>query len=362
MKYRNIFFQLLLLSFLLYSCYSSKNLTSVSPGFKKIKTEGRVAVKKNEAAEIYWPGSGFSIKFKGSELKAVLKDEKGYNYFNVVVDDSLISYLRISPRKSTYTLASNLSDTIHTVKLLKRADWFRGKTWCYEFQFSPGTKLYDQAPRERMIEFFGNSITVGSTIEDEKRERGDSIFTNNYYSYAAITARHFNAEYSCIASSGIGIMASAGNLIMPDIYDRLNPDDSSSKWQFPKEHPDIVVINLFQNDSWIVNSPEFAQFKRKFVSKPPTGDFIINAYKTFIQSIRSNYPNASIICALGSMDAVKPGSPWPGYIEKAVALLNDKKIVTHFFPFLNPKGHPKMKDHQRIADDLINFISNNINW
>ena len=42
-------------------------------------------------------------------------------------------------------------------------------------------------------------------------------------------------------------------LIMPEIYDRLVPTDSTSKWDFSLYRPDIVVVNLFQNDSWLVH-------------------------------------------------------------------------------------------------------------
>jgi len=149
---------------------------------------------------------------------------------------------------------------------------------------------------------------------------------------------------------------------MPDIYDRLNPIDSSSKWNFKKYQPDIVVVNLFQNDSWLVNKPEHVQFKARFGNTKPTEAFIINAYKNFLQSIRGKYPNAQIICALGDMDATKEGSKWPGYIDSAVAMMKDKKIVTHFFAYKGSPGHPITKDHIVMANDLIAFIEKQGYW
>lgn len=351
----------LMVPLLISGCIASKTGT-ITPSHKKIKAEGRVAIAKDGTAEVYWPGSGFTTTFKGTGISVDLKDERGYNYFNVIIDDSLTGCILISRKKTTYILAAGLRDTIHTVQLLKRADWFRGKTWIYEFNVPPGTTLLRTPPRTRMIEFFGNSITVGAAVEDTLKDRGDSTFTNNYRSYASITARHFNANYSCIASSGIGLMASAGNLIMPDIYNRLDPDDSLSSWKFQGQKPGIVVINLFQNDSWIVNSPDFVQFKRRFGTQAPTEEFIVNAYKKFVAIIRSNYPKASIICTLGSMDAVKPGSPWPGYITKAVAALADPEVHTFFFDFHQSNAHPKIRTQQKMAEALIHFISNNIKW
>ena len=219
----------------------------------------------------------------------------------------------------------------------------------------------------RIIEFFGNSITCGYGVEDTSdNDSPDSIFTNNYVSYAAITARHFNADYYCTSKSGIGIMISWFPQIMPEIWDRLNPLDPESKWDFSKVQPDIVVVNLFQNDSWLVNRPEHEEFKHRFGIAPPKEEFIIESYKNFIEDIRIVYPNANIICALGNMDATKEGSPWPGYIKKAVEIIkndsNDEKIFTHFFAFKNTYFHPRIDEQKVMAESLIKFIDENINW
>jgi hypothetical protein len=123
-----------------------------------------------------------------------------------------------------------------------------------------------------------------------------------------------------------------------------------------------VVINLFQNDCALVNLPDHPQFKRRFGHTAPTEDFIISAYSHFVQNIRSRYPDSYIICTLGTMDVMKAGSPWPGYVEKAVAALGDKKIYTHFLPYKNTPGHPKTEEQQKMADDLIKFIEQHINW
>jgi hypothetical protein len=149
---------------------------------------------------------------------------------------------------------------------------------------------------------------------------------------------------------------------MPEIYNRLNPGDPNSKWDFSKYTPDVVVINLFQNDSWLVNQPNHEQFKARFGTTKPDENKIIKAYQDFVMKIRNEYPKASIICTLGSMDITQQGSPWPGYVEKAVKELNDSKIYTHFMPYKNTPGHPKAAEQKVMADDLIQFIDQNIKW
>jgi lysophospholipase L1-like esterase len=200
-------------------------------------------------------------------------------------------------------------------------------------------------------------------VEDTTgQDRGTAPYENGYISYAAITARHFDAEFSSISKSGIGVMLSWFPLIMPEMYDRLDPTDSSSKWDFSTYTPDLVVINLLQNDSWLIAKPDHAQFKARFGDKAPGPDQIIKAYRNLVQSIRAKYPAASIICALGSMDAARKEAPWFGYIEKAVGELNDTKIYTHSFGYKGTGGHPNAKEQSAMAEDLIRFIDQKIKW
>jgi hypothetical protein len=150
--------------------------------------------------------------------------------------------------------------------------------------------------------------------------------------------------------------------IMPEIYDRINPLDDNSVWDFNIYQPDVVIVNLFQNDSWLVNMPEHESFQLRFGDRKPEPSYIVGSYINFISDLRSKYPNASIICALGSMDITKEGSPWPGYVESAVNLLDDPKIMTHFMQYKNTPGHPRVNEHQVMAESLIDFIENNIDW
>ena len=261
-------------------------------------------------------------------------------------------------------LASGLAEGTHKVELFKRTEWDKGKTWFYGFETAKETQILPPPPpKKRKIEFYGNSITCGYAIEDSSgKDSEHGYFENNYLSYAAITARHFNAQYYCTSKSGIGIMVSWFPLIMREMYNRLDATDSTSIWDFSQYTPDVVVINLLQNDSWIINMPDNEQFKYRFGNKAPGEDFIISSYRQFVEMIRDKYPQAYIICALGNMDATKEGAPWPGYIQKAVDQLHDHKIYIHFFKYKNTDGHPKISEQRAMADSLIGFIEKNIKW
>ena len=54
-------------------------------------------------------------------------------------------------------------------------------------------------------------------------------------------------------------------LIMPEMYDRLTPTEASSKWDFSSYQPDVVVVNLFQNDFPVFISTNLSYLKCIFV-------------------------------------------------------------------------------------------------
>ena len=349
--------------FFVFAC-STQQALIVDYSNPQITYSGRIDSSKVKGSELYWSGTSIQINFEGESIYGLFEDEKGDNYYNIIIDKDSLFILRTDTIKRYYQLATDLSKGKHSLEIFKRTEWDRGKTTFYGFQIKGNSKLLPKSiPRKKKIEFYGNSISAGYAIEDfSGNDSPDSTYTNNYLSYAPITARYFDAEYQCICKSGIGIMISWFPMTMPEIFDRLVPEDATSQWDFSLYTPDIVVINLFQNDSWLVNMSDNAEFKAKFGTEPPDDEFIVKSYENFIRSIRSVYPEAQIICALGSMDATRIGSKWPDYISSAVKEVNDSRIYTHFMPYKDSPGHPTIKEQEIMANSLIKFIEDNIEW
>lgn len=356
-----------LITFLLFVLVSvSYGQTFVPFSQKNIAYMGRIETVENQCVNIFWPGTSATLNFEGTEAKAILKNGDGTTWFYAIVDGDSEHAKKIKPDtiKTSYELASGLKKGKHSVQIYKLTD-NTTVTSFYGFELNQDARVLNpDLPGKKKIEFYGNSITAGHGVDvpDGQNDSGAPEFFNNYLTYAGITARHYNAQYSNISRSRIGVMLSWFPIIMPEMYDRLNPGDPNSKWDFSKYTPDVVVINLFQNDSWLINNPAHEQFKARFGTTRPDEQTIIKAYRDLVLKIRAKYPKASIICALGSMDATQKGSVWPGYIETAVKSLGDSKIYTHFFPYKNTGSHPKVTEQKAMADDLIGFIDKNIRW
>ena len=148
-------------------------------------------------------------------------------------------------------------------------------------------------------------------------------------------------------------MISWFDMVMSQYYYRLDAENPESIWDFSRFEADVVVVNLFQNDSWLVGMLDSSK--------------IIYAYVDFISEIRNHHPNSFIVCSLGSMDATKIGSPWPGYIESAVEYMynknNDSKLGTYFFPHdPNWTKHPRVRHHQEMGKNLSDYIKIKMGW
>ncbi|NQT25317.1 T9SS type A sorting domain-containing protein [candidate division KSB1 bacterium] len=333
---------------------------TMPPDHPNFQYTGRIDFSSPDAPMLYWPGTSIKANFEGTSLSVLLNDQNGQSYYNVFIDEDYENpyIIECGAGNQSYIISSTLADTIHPLLIFRRTEASTGPTEFLGIEIDEGKTLLEPPERpEHRIKFYGNSITCG--MGNEAPDSGsDDIMEeeNNFLAYGAIASRLLDAEYMCIAKSGIGIMISWFNMIMPEYYYRLDPDDSESYWDFSLYVPDVVVINLFQNDSWLINN----------LNPIPNSMEIINAYVNFVRQIRTAHPTAYIVCSLGSMDATRQGSPWPGYIEDAVEHMqtedDDANIDVFFFPFENWYKHPRVRHHLQMGEDLANFIGESTGW
>lgn len=356
-----ITFGLALLSYF----WSSSTLanTLISAASNQFYYVGRIDFANPAAPRLSWPGTSISANFTGSYLAITLDDQFGRNYFNVFIDNDFSKPIILECIKGEhrYAVAEKLMPGSHHFLLTKRTEGEEGESVFKGIELASNEKLLAKPERlQRRIEFFGDSITsgMGNESQDEIENRPEE--KNNFFAYSAITARNLNAEAHIISQSGIGIMSSWVDVVMPEFYNQLNAVGyNHSQWDFSLWTPDVVVINLFQND--------YSRIDQEHMVNPiPTDSERIKAYVAFVKLIRAKYPNTFIICSLGSMDAARSGSPWPSYIRAAVAQLireqPQEKIDTLFFPFTGFSGHPRVKQHQANADLLTGFIRQKMQW
>jgi hypothetical protein len=325
---------------------------------------GRVDQRNAAAPEISWPGTSIGGNFTGTTLAIKLDDQFGKNFFDVYIDGDLTRPVLVQAEKGgkTYPIADKLAPGHHSFLITKRSEGEEGATVFQGLELADDGELLAPPPRkQRRIEFFGDSISSGMGNESPA-DGPDHLIKdkNSFMSYASITARALDAELHLISQSGIGVMISWFPFTMPDFYDQLNAvGNNDTVWDFKQWTPDVVVINLFQNDSWLVD-------REKRLSPMPDDAQRVAAYRKFVETIRSKYPKAYLICALGSMDAVRPGSKWPGYVRTAVDQMRDEnkdaRIDTVVLPYTGFNGHPRIPQHQSNAALLTAVIRAKMDW
>jgi lysophospholipase L1-like esterase len=353
------------------------------PDDSSIQYTGRIDKSNRSAYTFSYCGVTIHTAFYGSFIEAEFTEygngsAGGTNYFNVIIDGELQEKpLRLQPGKHVYTLAENLSEGAHTIELFKRTESQVGAVAFHGFVTDiSGEKLPIANLPELKLEFVGNSITCGYgnemafTVHDLETQSGfNSLNENNYMAYGAITARNLQAQYSCIAYSGRGLYQNnTGSSVgtVPKIYDRIFPDNPQSVWTAEERAnytPHYIVVNLGSNDFYAETSlgTQFYVEREKF----------INAYIAFVNTLRTYYPQATIICAVGVMmsnNAPEGAQQWTRIQEHVQAVCNhfvakgDNKVMyLKFEPHTAPYGedwHPSIATHQKMAERLTEFILN----
>ncbi|QJR82378.1 SGNH/GDSL hydrolase family protein [Alteromonas pelagimontana] len=338
----------------------AKTVPADNPAFQYV---GRIDFTDPKAPLLSWPGSQVKTTFTGSSVSVILDDDSGNNYYNIILDGNSDAPYVINALqgKHVYWISSALADTSHTIEIYKRTEGEEGATRFLGLDIpdSATVKAPPAAPK-RKIEIYGDSITSGMGNEGIFNGRDDLPSQKNHYlSYGAIAARELNAQLHTISQSGIGVLVSWFGFTMSDFYDQLIAvGNNDTQWNFDSWTPDVVVVNLFQNDRALFLD------KQRLNPTPSDKDFI-NAYADFIKTLRGQYPEAKILCALGSMDASAQESKWPEIIRQAVAKqqqAGDKDIDTLIFPFTGYTQHPRVMHHQQNAALLAAKIREMTGW
>ena len=208
-----------------------------------------------------------------------------------------------------------------------------------------------------IIEFIGNSITcgMGAQTEEIPCDTGEWYDQHNsYLAYGPRTARALNCDYRLSCVSGMGMYRNWNDEeqpVMPDVYKNLRLNSDTSKKITFESKPDLVSIALGTND---LSLGDGKKDRSGFDQKR----FISN-YTDFVKMIFDMYPETKVVMLT---------SPMIGEREQRI-LLESLKIIqqnmtgkpVYIFEFaqMEPNGcggHPNLRDHRKMAEQLIPFL------
>lgn len=306
-----------------------------------------------------WVGTHFRFCFTGDKCILRAGDTKS-SYYYVFVDGEFAADINIRSRDTLITLCRGVGSGEHTLMAFKRTEASEGATTIYQIILEKdGVLLPQRFDERRRIEFIGNSITCGFGVESNNPYEAYTPETENaYYSYASLTARSFDADYTLIAHSGEGVVHNYGDpkrisdYTMLQRFRSLHDMDRTRTWNFTRWQPQVVVINLGTND--------FSQQVR------PSSREFIEGYKQLLGEVRSAYGDLPILCLSSPMACEIQYES----VRQACFEMNDSNV--HFIPILpelmnrerdmGVSFHPNRSGQKKIAIVLTTYLSSIMNW
>ena len=325
-----------------------------------VKNIGRFFVSEDI---IYLAQSGSAIEFyliaKSAEI--ILVEDSFSNFpeelekprYAIYVNEKILLDSTIDEKEKTVLLFNYESEQEIKIRIILLSEALAGcigiKNINVISSYSNDEIIKPTENKKYKIEFIGDSITCGYGIEAKSPDEFYSTKTQNFEkSYAFLSAKELDFDYSAVCYSGSGII-SLGN-IKTNRYTTINYFSYNKEWDFKKYNSDIIVINLGTNDYGYIL---FEANIDKYIKK----------YAEFLKLVREKNPNSYIICLIGMMGCEEL---FP-LIDEAINSLEDQKIYEFLMPIqkiedgIGAQYHPNYVSHAKWGKLLAKIIKDIIN-
>lgn len=342
---------------------------------------------------LFWSGSGFEVKFRGTELWAQFESryESSEHFVCVFLNGKIIQRVMIPRGKKWICLVRGLSSAEeNSVKVLRDShpvdcDKNHGLFLC-ELGFGAETEFFDVPKKKFRIEFVGDSLTTGEGLYGNFRETiWIPSFVSFCKSYAMKTAQKLDADFRVVAHGGWGVLCGWNNnprMTIPSCYEEVcsvtkglanRKAGGLEKYDFLWK-ADFVVVNLGTNDSGAFFQPAWQtdsgdEYKLSLENDAVSvndGERISLAVKEFLFVLRKKNPRAKIVWALGMMSVPLVEPLILRGIDYYKKSSSDKNVFFLKFDSMDEiekseedKGsrmHPGEKTHECAAKKLSEFL------
>lgn len=334
----------------------------IQPSSPAITYTGRIDFTNAERPRFTYPGIEIRISFTGSSIAMKAKPHSGH--FIAQVDNN--APIKISfADNDTFIISNTLNtDSLHTLTITYINEGYQSLPEFRGFLIDRNQKAIRPASTHKhTIEFIGNSITCGYGIEAENATDPYTEETANYYyTYAALTSRRLQAQACIVARSGIGVYR---NYNGPTTGDCVNMNteypftliyNNTIPWDFSRFIPELVCINLGTNDT---------------STQGADTTLLLNGYLNLYRQVRLHYPQATILLLSGCMMKDQQLDTARKAMDKAVSIAKQQGENNIYRFDLTPHDgslgygasyHPSIRQHQKMADELVPYIQQIMGW
>lgn len=319
----------------------------------RLRWVGRIA-SVPDGKLLAWSGSELRARFTGRKLGlSFASTHWGTSYFTVEIDGRRHALAVPGNAESAWRLREPLGEGAHELRLVKRTEGSMAETVFTGLRLAEGGELlYPPPPRPLKLEFYGDSITAGACNGDIDGDQYEDLSSHDgTRAYGAVTAERLGADYVGIAVSGIGITATWHDLLMPEVWNRYAPRKDSAVAPRDARAPDVVLLNLGQNDHG------FPASQGRSIA-PDFGE----RYLAFVRQLRGRYPQARLVLLMGGMSAPREQPAIPHAVQRAAEQLRsegDTQVWTYSFQAFS-WAHPRIDVHAQMADELTQFLKHEV--
>lgn len=332
-----------------------------------LRVSGRV-VWQNRALFLSHAASYVEFIFTGRYLEAEFASEGGGEDFQawigVFVNGAETKRIALQAGAVRYPLWESENQEKVTIRLVKMSENQYAYASVQKFIMDEEATMQNTQGKQKRIQFIGDSITCGFGNEGNPGDPFTTGTENPLKAYAVLTAEKLEAEATLLSWSGIGIISSYVDpevevpntgVLVPVIYPYVDYSLQCrmgwEKQEFDASSDDcnMIVINLGTNDSSYTRNHE----DRKAAFKA--------AYAKFLHYLCDRY-NVPVLCTAGSMNSLLNVEIMSA--AEAVAATGKKVYYMEFLPQDETDGegavgHPSLKRHEKMAEQLSAWIKNN---
>ena len=303
-----------------------------SPTDPNIQFIGRWDTGNAAAYVPAWAGAYLTTGFTGTTVKLRQRNSIDLYYS---IDGGADQYL--TNRTGTVDLTpTRLAAGRHTLRVSYRvvAGSYHGDAVFQGLTLDSGAQTYAVATPAKLVEFVGDSITVGTTTSK-----------NALTAYGWLIGERLGARHTQIAQGGACLVTTADGCVgLEDYFLRLSSAATSPAWDFARYRADAVVINLGTND--LAHGTHTTTFQPHYVH--------------LLEEVRAKYPAAKIF----AMEAFC--KRFAAQTQAAVATRNAAGDANVFY--VPTEGwlatadytdgtHPTDAGHLKVADRLTPIIA-----
>lgn len=318
-----------------------------------MRVVGRAA-RSEEGWRRQWPGTYFEGAFRGRN--ALFRVGTGEVALRITIDGGAPVPL-VRPEPGLYRI-TGLEPGAHVVRVAVASESQNGPTVFGGLFAGAGTTPSPLPAAARQIEFVGDSHTVGygNTATDTTCST-DQVWatTDTTQGIAAVTARHYGADYRVNAISGRGVVRNYDGFAadtLPDAYpfmlfDKARKADDAG-WD-----PQLIVVALGTNDFSTALKPGERWATREALH----ADYEAR-YAAFLRRLRAAHPHAHILLWATTLSKGEIAAESNNVVAQLTAsgMRDIGFIAVPDLAFSGCHSHPSVADDRTIATAIETYV------